>query len=297
MADSASPRRSPRKTKAPGQQASITSFFQPAAKKSKPAAAPAAAADPAQRAAANKKEAKRKRALAFLEPLADEAWREALAKEAAKPYLYDLAEFVAKERRAKTVYPPHEQQFAALDACALADVKVVVVGQDPYHGPGQAHGLSFSIARGADCKFPPSLRNILNEAEADVAARRPPPGEGDLTPWAQRGVLLLNACLTVRRGEANSHKASGWAKFTDAVVSAVNRRAGKGAVFILWGKPAQEKCAAINKAKHRVITSSHPSPLSNTKTATPFTGSKCFSRTNALLAELGWEDGVDWNLS
>ena len=124
------------KTKAPGQQASITSFFQPAAKKSKPAAAPAAAADPAQRAAANKKEAKRKRALAFLEPLADEAWREALAKEAAKPYLYDLAEFVAKERRAKTVYPPHEQQFAALDACALADVKVVVVGQDPYEGPG-----------------------------------------------------------------------------------------------------------------------------------------------------------------
>eukprot|EP00629_Pelagomonadales_sp_RCC1024_P003552 CAMPEP_0119283764 /NCGR_PEP_ID=MMETSP1329-20130426/29114_1 /TAXON_ID=114041 /ORGANISM="Genus nov. species nov., Strain RCC1024" /LENGTH=283 /DNA_ID=CAMNT_0007284439 /DNA_START=165 /DNA_END=1013 /DNA_ORIENTATION=+ len=280
-------------------QASIKSFFKPApAKKQKTEdASDAGEKTGAARAAANLKEAKKKRALAFLKPIADDGWRAALEGEAGKSYLYELAQFVAKERRTQTVYPPEAQTFAALDACPLADVKVVIVGQDPYHGPGQAHGLAFSIADGADCKFPPSLRNIFAEAEADVAASLPPRPGGDLTPWASRGVLLLNSALTVRKGEANSHQKSGWADFTDAVVRAVNRRPGKGAVFVLWGKPAATKCASINTSKHRTITSSHPSPLSNTKTATPFTGSKVFSRINKLLVdELGWDAGVDWNL-
>ena len=233
---------------------------------------------------------------AFLAPIGDRGWRNALDGETSKPYLFQLAQFVAKERKSKTVYPPPEHTFAALDACKLDDVKIVIVGQDPYHGPGQAHGLCFSIADGADCKFPPSLRNIFVELARDLPGTSlPPKGKGDLTKWAQRGVLLLNSSLTVRRGEANSHAKAGWHTFTDAVIRAVNSRR-KGAVFILWGKPARDKCANIDRTKHRVIESSHPSPLSNTKTATPFTGSSCFSRANALLGELGWGP-VDWNLA
>ena len=232
---------------------------------------------------------------AFLGQLSDGGWRDALDGEISKPYLFQLAQFVAKERKSKTVYPPPQDTFAALDACKLDDVKIVIVGQDPYHGPGQAHGLCFSIADGADCKFPPSLRNIFVELSRDLPGTTlPPKGKGDLTKWAQRGVLLLNSSLTVRKGEANSHAKAGWHTFTDAVIRTVNRRQ-KGAVFILWGKPARDKCSSINRTRHRVIESSHPSPLSNTKTATPFTGSSVFSRANALLGELGWGP-VDWNL-
>ena len=232
---------------------------------------------------------------AFLAPIGDRGWRDALDGETSKPYLFQLAQFVAKERKSKTVYPPPQDTFAALDACKLDDVKIVIVGQDPYHGPGQAHGLCFSIADGADCKFPPSLRNIFVELSRDLPGTTlPPKGKGDLTKWAQRGVLLLNSSLTVRKGEANSHAKAGWHTFTDAVIRTVNRRQ-KGAVFVLWGKPARDKCSSINRTRHRVIESSHPSPLSNTKTATPFTGSGVFSRANALLGELGWGP-VDWNL-
>ena len=297
------------------QSTTMKDFFAPKPKKQKPASTPAAKADDAAaktteekpttatdatakaKILANKKEAQKKRALKFLEPIADDEWRAALAGEASKSYLFALAEFVAKERRAKTVFPPPEHTFAALDACPLSGIKVVVVGQDPYHGPGQAHGLAFSIKDGADCKFPPSLRNILKECGEDVGATPPPAGTGDLSKWAARGVLLLNTSLTVRRGEANSHQKKGWETFTDAVVKCVNRRPGKGAVFVLWGKPALAKCANIDRRKHKVIVSSHPSPLSNTKTDAPFTGSKCFSRINAhLVDDLGYESGIDWDL-
>ncbi|KAH8070353.1 hypothetical protein JL721_5119 [Aureococcus anophagefferens] len=246
-----------KKAAAAKQSTTMKDFFAPKPKKQKPASAaastPAAAkADDATatdatakaKILANKKEAQKKRALKFLEPIADDEWRR-FAGEASKSYLFALAEFVAKERRAKTVFPPPEHTFAALDACPLSGIKVVVVGQDPYHGPGQAHGLAFSIKDGADC----------------------------------------------------NHQKKGWETFTDAVVKCVNRRPGKGAVFVLWGKPALAKCANIDRRKHKVIVSSHPSPLSNTKTDAPFTGSKCCSRINAhLVDDLGCESGVDWDL-
>jgi uracil-DNA glycosylase len=152
------------------------------------------------------------------------------------------------------------------------------------------------IAAGANCKFPPSLRNVLKEAAADVTATMPPPGTGDLTRWARNGVLLLNTSLTVRSAEANSHQKRGWERLTDSIVTAVSKRPGRGVVFMLWGKPAHTKCASIDRKRHRLIESSHPSPLANTKTAKPFTGSKCFSRANQHLAELGYETAVDWNL-
>lgn len=306
------------------QQSSLKSFFKPKAKKQKtndggessevlekqktssacaePAAAVTQTDDEAderkRKIAKSKREAETKRTLAFLKPIVDDEWRQALEGEAKKPYLFKLMDFVGKERKTKAVFPPADLTFAALDACPLSDIKVVIVGQDPYHGPGQAHGLAFSIKDGSKCRFPPSLRNILKECAEDVGASMPPQGEGDLTAWATRGVLLLNTCLTVRRGEANSHKDRGWETFTDAIIRAVNKRSSdKGVVFVLWGKPALTKCANIDKKKHKVIVSSHPSPLSNTKTDKPFTGSKCFSRINAHLTDdLGWDAGVDWNL-
>ena len=206
MADSSEPRRSPRKQK----QKSLDSFFKPKAKKPKPEPAKPAETDGKERAQQNKKAAQQTLARNFLKPLQDQGWRDALDGETSKPYLFQLAQFVAKERKSKTVYPPPEHTFAALDACKLDDVKIVIVGQDPYHGPGQAHGLCFSIAYGADCKFPPSLRNIFVELSRDLPGTTlPPKGKGDLTKWAQRGVLLLNSSLTVRRGEANSHAKAG----------------------------------------------------------------------------------------
>ncbi|EGB01883.1 hypothetical protein AURANDRAFT_18285, partial [Aureococcus anophagefferens] len=188
----------------------------------------------------------------------DDEWRAALAGEASKSYLFALAEFVAKERRAKTVFPPPEHTFAALDACPLSGIKVVVVGQDPYHGPGQAHGLAFSIKDGADCKFPPSLRRIIRECQEDVGAKPPPAGTGDLSKWAERGVLLLNTTLTVLQGDANSHAEKGWETFTDAVVRCVNQRPGKGVVFLLLGLAARAKCASVNRGKHAVLEIAHP---------------------------------------
>jgi uracil-DNA glycosylase len=228
-------------------------------------------------------------------------WRAALAPEARKPYFEQLVAFVGAQRSRGPVYPPPEKVFTALNACPLAAVKVVIIGQDPYHGPRQAHGLCFSIEDTRSCTFPPSLRNIFCELHADPAvefARGPactPGSNGSLRAWAGQGVLLLNTVLTVSEGAANSHQKKGWEQFTDAVVSAILKRPGKGCVFLLWGLPASKKVPSIDKAKHRVIMSSHPSPLSNTKGDQPFTGSRCFSRCNVLLAELEHEP-VDWNI-
>lgn len=233
--------------------------------------------------------------------LAHADWAAALGAEAAKPYYKQLAGFVEARRRRGPVYPPRGQVFAALNACPLGRVKVVIVGQDPYHGPGQAHGLAFSIADTTACRFPPSLRNIFEECRADPAvefsrgAAYTSGSSGSLLRWAAQGVLLLNAVLTVDGGQPNSHQKQGWEAFTDAVVRAVLRREGKGCVFILWGAPAAKKVPSIDRLRHRLITSSHPSPLSNAKGKEPFSGSRCFSRCNALLAELGHEP-IDWNV-
>lgn len=240
---------------------------------------------------------KREVAQALFDLIPSEEWRNALQAEHTKDYWFHLAEFVASERRKVKVYPPEGSTFAALEACPLSQVKVVIVGQDPYHGPGQAHGLAFSIASGSKCAFPPSLKNIVDEVGSDVKAKPPLRNTGDLTPWAARGVLLLNTVLTVRHSQANSHKGKGWERFTDSVIAAVNERPGNGVVFLLWGKPAQTKCANINRRKHKVITTSHPSPLSNSKTNSPFTSSKCFSRCNSILVnDLGYENGINWDL-
>ncbi|KAG8469010.1 hypothetical protein KFE25_007528 [Diacronema lutheri] len=233
--------------------------------------------------------------------LAHADWGAALAADARAPYFQQLAAFVKARRASGAVYPPAEHVFAALDACPLEQVKVVIVGQDPYHGPRQAHGLAFSIADTSSCKFPPSLRNIFQECDADpgVDFRRGTAcasgSSGSLLAWATQGVLLLNTVLTVDGGKPNSHQKQGWERFTDAVVRAVLARKGKGCVFLLWGLPAAKKCPSIDRTRHRVITSSHPSPLSNTKGGEPFTGSRCFSRCNALLAELG-HTPIDWNV-
>lgn len=229
-------------------------------------------------------------------------WRQALAGETRAPYFSQLVNFVEQRRRHAKVFPPPSCVFAALDASPFRDVRCVIIGQDPYHGECQANGLAFSIADTSKCKFPPSLRNIFEELMADPAIdfRRKPtykPGtNGSLEAWARQGVLLLNAVLTVEEGKANSHqKKAGWERFTDAVVRAVLKREGKGSVFMLWGLPAAKKVPSIDTAKHRVIMTSHPSPLSNTKGDKPFSGSRCFSRCNELLAEIGHEP-IDWNI-
>ena len=166
---------------------------------------------------------------------------------------------------------------------------------DAYHGPGQAHGLAFSIKDGADCKFPPSLRRIIRECQEDVGAKPPPAGTGDLSKWAERGVLLLNTTLTVLQGDANSHAEKGWETFTDAVVRCVNQRPGKGVVFLLLGLVARAKCASVNRGKHAVLEIAHPANYGKAKV--PFPGSACFSRANGLLVDvLGYASGVDWSL-
>jgi uracil-DNA glycosylase len=181
--------------------------------------------------------------------------------------------------------------FAALNLCPLEKVKVVIVGQDPYHGDGQGHGLAFSVQNGV--KPPPSLVNILKEAHADVGIPYPPP-HGNLEHWAGQGVLLLNSVLTVRRGKANSHASQGWETFTDTLVEILNERKD-GLIFMLWGQPAQRKASAVDESRHLVIRTSHPSPLGATKTNSPFLGSRCFSRTNRFLEQTDREP-IDWKV-
>ena len=216
-----------------------------------------------------------------------ESWRAHLAGELEKPYWGRLVEFVDRERRAHQVYPPEAEVFAALELVPYDRVKVLVLGQDPYHGPGQAHGLAFSVRPGV--APPPSLRNIFRELKDELGC--PVPNHGCLTPWAAQGVLLLNAVLTVRAGEPNSHRGKGWERFTDAVIRAVNER-GDGVVFVLWGGYAAKKAGLIDEGRHAVLRSAHPSPLSAKR---GFFGSRPFSKINAALEERG-QAPVEWCL-
>lgn len=214
-------------------------------------------------------------------------WNPVLRGEFAKPYWVELLQFVATERGRATVYPTHDEVFAALHLTPFSAVKAVILGQDPYHGPNQAHGLCFSVRPGVPP--PPSLQNIFKELEADLGI--PPPSHGCLDSWAHQGVLLLNASLTVRAGKAASHQGKGWEIFTDEVLRAVNTKAER-VVFILWGASARKKKALIDTSRHVIIESSHPSPLS---ASNGFFGSRPFSRTNAALIEAGREP-IDWSL-
>jgi uracil-DNA glycosylase len=232
----------------------------------------------------------------LLAPLADSSWSTALAKHFDSSSFEKLAKFVAQERRSHTIFPPANDTFAALTLIPLDQVRVVIVGQDPYHGPGQAHGLCFSVLPGQ--VVPPSLKNIYAELKDDPAVdfANERPTHGHLSRWAKQGVLLLNTVLTVRKGDANSHKKRGWEAVTDELLRAVDRR-GKGVVFLLWGIPATAKTKALLSStnEHTVICTSHPSPLGARKTKQPFMGSRCFSRCNEALKTLGCEP-IDWNV-
>lgn len=215
-------------------------------------------------------------------------WNPVLRDQFELPYWNDLQAFVAEERRHHPVYPPAADVFAALHLTPLADVKVLILGQDPYHGAGQAHGLCFSVRHGV--RVPPSLVNIHKELHADLGIERP--DHGNLERWARQGVLLLNATLTVRGGVAGSHQGRGWETFTDQVIRVVNDEA-EPVVFILWGSSARRKRELIDTDRHTIIESVHPSPLS---ARNGFFGSRPFSRTNAALVAAG-RDPVDWNLT
>jgi uracil-DNA glycosylase len=215
-----------------------------------------------------------------------ESWQGVLAEETGKPYFAELAAFVAAQRAEHQVFPPAGQEFSALDATPYDKVRVLVLGQDPYHDDNQAHGMSFSVLPGV--KTPPSLRNIFKELDADLGI--PAPDNGYLMHWAEQGVLLLNAVLTVRAHEPNSHKAKGWEKFTDAVIKAVSDRE-EPVVFVLWGNYAKKKLPLIDTARHVVVQGAHPSPLS----AKLFFGSRPFSQIDAALGGFG-VDPIDWRV-
>lgn len=208
------------------------------------------------------------------------SWKEVLANEFSKDYFVKLTQFVKEEYSGETpIYPPAKLIFNAFDKCPFDKVKVVILGQDPYHGVGQAHGLCFSVNKGIP--FPPSLLNIFKEIESDMGT--PIPEDGDLTRWSEQGVLLLNATLTVRAAQAGSHQRRGWEEFTDAAIRKLASRRD-GIVFILWGSYAQKKGAFIDRKKHLVLTSPHPSPLSAYQ---GFFGNHHFSTANRYLREQG----------
>ncbi|XP_018013911.1 uracil-DNA glycosylase [Hyalella azteca] len=216
-----------------------------------------------------------------------QSWHLALRDEFSKPYFAELTKFVVGERKSHSVYPLEENVFSWSRYCDISDVKVVILGQDPYHGPNQAHGLCFSVL--PTVPIPPSLKNIYKELEVDVEGFKNP-GHGYLVGWAKQGVLLLNAVLTVRGGNANSHKDKGWEKFTSAVISAV-ASSNKGVVFLLWGAYAQKKVAHINKTEHHLLSTVHPSPLSAHR---GFFGCRHFSKCNELLMKQNKKE-IDWN--
>lgn len=215
-----------------------------------------------------------------------EGWYERLQAEFDAPYFADLKRFLVEERERGTVYPKGREMFNAFKLTPFERVRVVILGQDPYHGPGQAHGLCFSVPEGVPA--PPSLQNIFSEIHRDL--HLPIPSTGDLTPWAKQGVLLLNATLTVRDGQAASHQNKGWERFTDAAISALARER-KGIVFLLWGRYAQAKEALIGQ-DHYVLKAPHPSPLSAHR---GFIGCGHFSQANELLAAQGLP-AIDWRL-
>lgn len=214
-------------------------------------------------------------------------WNPLLRDQFDHPYWSELQAFVAEERRHHTVYPPADQVFAALHLTSYADTRVMILGQDPYHGPRQAHGLCFSVRHGV--RIPPSLANVHKELHADLG--HPIPDHGNLEAWARQGVLLLNATLTVRAGQAASHQKRGWETFTDRVIEVVNAKPDR-VVFILWGASARRKKALIDTDRHAVIESAHPSPLS---AHNGFFGSRPFSSTNTALLAHG-QDPIDWTL-
>lgn len=209
----------------------------------------------------------------------EEGWRKALQEQWEAPYFQALTEFVTQRYAQTRVYPPGRQIFAAFDQCPFDQVKVVILGQDPYHGPHQANGLCFSVNQGIE--FPPSLRNIFKEVSSDTGA--PVPVSGDLSRWAQQGVLLLNATLTVEEHMAGSHQGRGWEQFTDSAISALSQKRDH-LVFILWGSYARSKAALINRSRHLVLESVHPSPLSAHR---GFFGNHHFSLANKYLQAHG----------
>jgi uracil-DNA glycosylase len=216
------------------------------------------------------------------------SWLQYLEPEFNKPYMLGLKQFLLTEKQSgATVYPPFSQIFNALNSTPLDKVKVLILGQDPYHGEGQANGLCFSVNPGIP--FPPSLRNIFKEMSDDLQI--PYPRQGDLTPWAAEGVLLLNATLTVRKDQAGAHQGKGWELFTDKVIEVLNQH-GNHIVFILWGKYAGDKSPLIDTSKHLVLKAPHPSPLSASR---GFFGSKPFSKTNQYLINNGLTP-VNWKL-
>ena len=217
----------------------------------------------------------------------EQSWKDALAEEFGKPYFESLVRFLHKEKaEGQMIYPPGSQIFRAFDLTPVQNLKVVILGQDPYHGPGQAHGLSFSVSAGVPA--PPSLKNIFKEIESDLGVRMS--GYPDLEKWARQGVLLLNAVLTVRAGTPTSHSKIGWEEFTDAVMRYISDNC-EGVVFLLWGNFARSKSALIDHSRHHVLEAAHPSPLARGA----FFGCRHFSKTNALLAAQG-KTPIDWTL-
>ncbi len=214
-------------------------------------------------------------------------WLEAVGGEFKKPYYKDLFAFVKNEYATHVVYPPSDDIFNALHLTPLKDVKVLILGQDPYFNEGQAHGLCFSVQPGID--IPPSLVNIYSELQSDLGCRIP--NNGYLTKWAKQGVLLLNTVLTVRAHEPNSHQQKGWEKFTDAIIEKVNEQ-DRPIVYMLWGRPAQTKIKMLNNPKHLILTAPHPSPLSAYR---GFFGCKHFSKANDFLEKNGLEP-IDWQI-
>ena len=223
-----------------------------------------------------------------MQPRMHESWLAVLGDELEQPYMADLRSFLVAEVEAgRRFYPPADRVFNALSLTPFDDVRVVILGQDPYHGAGQAMGLCFSVPAGV--RPPPSLQNIHAELESDLGLARP--ATGDLTPWAERGVLLLNAVLTVSPGKPASHAGKGWERFTDRAIAALSKHR-EGVVFLLWGRHAQQKGAVVDASRHHVLTAAHPSPYS---AANGFFGCRHFSHANTLLAE-GGQAPVDWSL-
>lgn len=219
----------------------------------------------------------------------DESWKYGLSEFLLSPKMDELKAFLVEEKKAdKIIYPPNHLIFNALNTTPLDRVKVVILGQDPYHGPNQAHGLSFSVQKGV--ALPPSLRNIFHELHADLGVERPK--HGDLTHWAEQGVLLLNAVLTVEAGQPTSHQKRGWEEFTDHVIDVLNEQR-EHIVFILWGAYAQRKGQRINQDKHLVLKAAHPSPLAANRGG--FFGCQVFSKSNNYLKQHGIEP-IDWQL-
>lgn len=217
-----------------------------------------------------------------------EAWYQAIGEEFSKDYMLELREFLEEEVKAYTIYPPSQDTFNAFKYCPLDQVKVVILGQDPYHGPNQAHGLCFSVKEGV--KAPPSLVNIFKELEASIEGFTRP-SHGELTSWAEQGVFLLNTSMSVRSGQPGSHFNKGWETFTDTVIKTINEKC-EGVVFMLWGSPARKKASMIDKTKHLVLEAPHPSPLSAHR---GFLGCDHFTKANEYLKAHN-KEAINWQL-